>query len=161
MGLPKPIHKKNHENKEDFIYKYKIRRTAEDLQRAVSIADVDGIKSILAWISDNDKDDELFQKIFEHVDKDKHQRIMQAVNYLSEKNICFDKEGRKIPARLRYEVLRRDNFRCKICGRSPKDNENIKLHIDHIKPFSEGGESTEENLQTLCEDCNLGKSNRP
>jgi 5-methylcytosine-specific restriction endonuclease McrA len=35
---------------------------------------------------------------------------------------------------------------------------NIKLHIDHIKPYSLGGETTEDNLRTLCQDCNLGKS---
>ncbi len=32
-------------------------------------------------------------------------------------------------------------------------------HIDHIKPWSKGGETVLENLQTLCATCNLGKSN--
>ena len=58
---------------------------------------------------------------------------------------------------LRYEVFTRDNYRCVICGRSTSDG--IKLHIDHIKPYSLGGETVLENLRTLCDDCNLGKSN--
>ena len=37
--------------------------------------------------------------------------------------------------------------------------DNIELHIDHIIPWSKGGETVLENLQTLCSDCNLGKSN--
>lgn len=59
---------------------------------------------------------------------------------------------------IRYEVLKRDNFRCKICGMSAEDG--IKLHVDHIIPVSKGGKSTMNNLQTLCERCNLGKSNK-
>lgn len=59
---------------------------------------------------------------------------------------------------LRYDVLTRDNYKCVICGRSTSDN--IKLHVDHIIPYSRGGETTLDNLQTLCSDCNLGKSNK-
>jgi 5-methylcytosine-specific restriction endonuclease McrA len=35
----------------------------------------------------------------------------------------------------------------------------LTLHVDHIKAWSIGGETVEENLQTLGEPCNLGKSN--
>lgn len=59
---------------------------------------------------------------------------------------------------LRYDVLTRDNYKCVICGRSTSDN--IKLQVDHIIPYSLGGETTLDNLQTLCSDCNLGKSNK-
>jgi 5-methylcytosine-specific restriction endonuclease McrA len=34
-----------------------------------------------------------------------------------------------------------------------------RLHIDHIVPWSKGGETALENLETLCSECNLGKSN--
>ena len=67
---------------------------------------------------------------------------------------------RDISLRLRLDVLTRDNFRCVFCGKSPATNIGTRLHIDHIIPFSKGGNSTFENLQTLCEECNLGKSNR-
>ena len=65
---------------------------------------------------------------------------------------------RDINLRLRFLVLKRDNFKCCICGRSPATTSNLELHVDHIQPYSKGGETVLENLQTLCSDCNLGKS---
>lgn len=65
---------------------------------------------------------------------------------------------RDINLRLRYKVLLRDNFKCCKCGRSPATTPGLELHIDHIKPWANGGETVIENLQTLCSDCNLGKS---
>jgi Homing endonuclease associated repeat/HNH endonuclease len=61
--------------------------------------------------------------------------------------------------RLRFNVLQRDNFSCRGCGRSPATVLGLVLHVDHIVPWSEGGETKLENLQTLCEPCNLGKGN--
>ncbi len=60
--------------------------------------------------------------------------------------------------RLRWKVLQRDRFTCRGCGASPALNPGVELHVDHIKPWSEGGETTLENLQALCSTCNLGKS---
>jgi len=34
----------------------------------------------------------------------------------------------------------------------------LELHVDHIQPWSRGGPTVFENLQTLCNSCNLGKS---
>ena len=61
--------------------------------------------------------------------------------------------------RLRFKVLARDHFKCCICGASPSSDPAVELHVDHIKPWSKGGETVFENLQTLCSKCNLGKSN--
>lgn len=52
----------------------------------------------------------------------------------------------------------RDGAKCKLCGQSPQ-HEGITLQVDHIKPWSKGGETTLENLQILCNVCNIGKSN--
>lgn len=65
--------------------------------------------------------------------------------------------SRNINARLRYKVLLRDNFKCCACGASPAKDPSVELHIDHIVPWSKGGETVIENLQTLCSKCNLGK----
>jgi 5-methylcytosine-specific restriction endonuclease McrA len=46
---------------------------------------------------------------------------------------------------------------CANCGRRPPE---VKLHIDHVFPASRGGSSRFENLQLLCADCNLRKSNK-
>jgi hypothetical protein len=76
----------------------------------------------------------------------------------SDKTVYKQEISRNIPLSLRLHVLSRDNFRCVFCGKSPATDIGTKLHIDHIKPFSKGGRSTLDNLQTLCEECNLGKS---
>jgi hypothetical protein len=64
------------------------------------------------------------------------------------------KTGRNPSLRLRWRVIQRDKFKCCACGAS-----GVELHIDHIYPWSKGGETVLENLQTLCTKCNLGKSN--
>jgi len=61
--------------------------------------------------------------------------------------------------RLRWRVLQRDRFSCCGCGASPALSVGIELHVDHMLPWSKGGETVLENLQTLCSVCNLGKSN--
>ena len=68
------------------------------------------------------------------------------------------KTKREISVQLRYKVLKRDNFKCCACGASPAKDSSVELHIDHIIPWSKGGETTLENLQTLCSKCNIGKS---
>ncbi|HEX8946901.1 MAG TPA: HNH endonuclease [Candidatus Paceibacterota bacterium] len=80
---------------------------------------------------------------------------------LKKEDVQYKKENsRNISLSLRLQVLNRDNFRCVFCGKSPATDLGTKLHIDHIQPFSRGGKSELENLQTLCEECNLGKSNK-
>lgn len=60
-----------------------------------------------------------------------------------------------ISKRLRFEVLRRDGFKCTYCGVTAIESE---LHIDHVVPTALGGGDIPENLTTSCADCNLGKS---
>lgn len=66
---------------------------------------------------------------------------------------------RKINYRLTFLVMRRDNFRCRITGRSPATDPSVILEVDHIHPWEQGGETVMENLQTLAKDINIGKSN--
>lgn len=61
-----------------------------------------------------------------------------------------------ISARLRFQILRRDSYRCQLCGRAQSDG--VRLHIDHKVAVAKGGSTSEENLWVLCEPCNLGKS---
>lgn len=85
-------------------------------------------------------------------------------------NACQDEMDSKIPVpkrrtkreisdRLRFKILVRDGFSCKSCGASPLKTHGVELHVDHILPWSKGGETIEENLETKCKQCNLGKGN--
>lgn len=67
------------------------------------------------------------------------------------------KHSRNINYRTRYLILTRDRYKCRACGASPSDDRHVKLEIDHIIPWSKGGDSTIDNLQTLCSRCNNGK----
>lgn len=61
---------------------------------------------------------------------------------------------------LRYKALVLHGATCQCCGTSRKDG--ARLHVDHIKPRSKFPKLQLDlsNLQVLCEDCNLGKSNK-
>ncbi len=65
---------------------------------------------------------------------------------------------RKPSVRLRFQVLQRDNFTCRACGRSPAREIGVILEVDHVLAWSRGGETILANLQTLCDRCNSGKS---
>lgn len=64
-------------------------------------------------------------------------------------------ERDRISQKLRYKVLHRDNSTCRRCGRTV--NEGVQLVLDHIVPVDWGGHTVEDNLWTLCTDCNAGK----
>jgi hypothetical protein len=62
-----------------------------------------------------------------------------------------------ISKKLRFEVFKRDGFKCQYCGKSAPD---IVLHVDHINPVKRGGKNDIMNLITSCLECNLGKGAR-
>lgn len=64
----------------------------------------------------------------------------------------------KVMPAIRWQVFQRDNWKCVACGRNSETG--AVLHIDHIIPRSKGGQDHIDNYQTLCETCNIGKSNR-
>lgn len=114
------------------------------------------LEAFVAYVNatENDSDDSEYQ-----------------ANTTSSNEPCIDEKGinefsknkkrtpRDINLRLRFKVLSRDCFKCCICGASPAKDPSVELHVDHIIPWSKGGETELENLQTLCSKCNLGKSN--
>ncbi|MGD0999712.1 MAG: HNH endonuclease [Candidatus Brocadiia bacterium] len=67
--------------------------------------------------------------------------------------------SRNVSWRMRFLVMRRDNFKCRITGRSPATDPKVILEVDHIVPWDKGGETVMENLQTLSKEINIGKSN--
>jgi hypothetical protein len=64
---------------------------------------------------------------------------------------------KSISKKLRFEVFKRDEFKCQYCGSySP----NVILNVDHIDPVANGGTNELINLITSCFDCNQGKKAR-
>lgn len=63
--------------------------------------------------------------------------------------------SRSIPRAVMLQVVRRDDYRCQICGEYVRDNE---LEFDHKIPFSMGGPTTPENLRVTHRSCNRTKS---
>jgi hypothetical protein len=59
-----------------------------------------------------------------------------------------------IPGDVKLLVWTRDSGACVYCG--SKSN----LHFDHVIPFSKGGGNSAQNLQILCQTCNLKKSDK-
>jgi 5-methylcytosine-specific restriction endonuclease McrA len=81
---------------------------------------------------------------------------MAVGTYMLEADRQTPEHDRKISDKTRFAVLERDGWRCVSCGwdRSkwqPEAPRNLELH--HVKPHAEGGENTEDNLQTLCNVC--------
>lgn len=64
----------------------------------------------------------------------------------------------KVMPSMRWQVFQRDNWKCVACGKHPDDD--IWLEVDHIIPRSKGGKNEITNYQTLCNVCNIGKSNK-
>lgn len=67
------------------------------------------------------------------------------------------KARRRFPTqKQRMEILRRDNYRCRICGRNADDALDLRLHTHHIHEYAEGGPTFNWNLITLCQTCHDG-----
>lgn len=64
---------------------------------------------------------------------------------------------KQISKRVRFEIFKRDEFKCQYCGATPP---NAVLHVDHIQPVANDGTNDTDNLITSCSVCNLGKGAR-
>ena len=74
---------------------------------------------------------------------------------------AFTKEQRTLMTKkLREYIKNRDNYTCCNCGNSTHNEPNLLLEIDHIIPVAKGGQTVEDNLQTLCWKCNRAKSDK-
>jgi hypothetical protein len=131
--------------------------TSHSLLGSAKIASSDG-----EW--DNFRSDTKFENC-----KSKHfSECPEFSKYLfDKKGITLKKEPAKkeklrrigISSKLRFEIFSRDKFTCVYCGRN-KDEDKVKLELDHKLAISNGGKDDYENLITSCRDCNQGKSNK-
>lgn len=114
--------------------------------------------------SDYNEAAEYLRKIQERVDErqkveDEYQEYCKVRGINPNVTRAFKEHERsKMNASIRYDVLKRDGFRCTLCGATAADG--AKLVVDHIVPIAKGGKTEMSNLRTLCDRCNLGKSDK-
>jgi len=115
------------------------------------------LEAFVAYMNTEDgeqKVDELI--VMEVVQPSTFTPIQKKVNS-NDKTAIPHKTKRQVSDRLRFRVFYRDGMTCKICGKSRAKYHDLELVVDHIFPWSKGGETVFENLQTLCQPCNGGK----
>jgi hypothetical protein len=96
-----------------------------------------------------------------YVGKQPIEHTEEKMGQSEDKQLSPPQISRHISWRLRFLVMRRDSFKCQSCGRNPAMTAGVILNVDHIHPWSKGGPTQMDNLQTLCEQCNIGKSDLP
>src|ERR1019366_3363044 len=95
-------------------------------------------------------------------DKDRHD--LTPGEYCLESVEC-NPPTKSMSSKQRNRIFERDGFTCQICGATAGDlsaynpNRKLRLHVDHIVPDSQEGTPEDDNLRTLCSDCNQGRSN--
>lgn len=106
------------------------------------------------------RDEEGYQ-IKSHVDRADLKPGQYILEILEQKPVI----ARAISPQLRNEIFERNGFTCQLCGAGAGDpdpfnpNRKVRLHIDHIKPISQGGTDEKDNLRVLCSACNQGRAN--
>ena len=118
--------------------------------------------AVIIYINYTSKEGRVEDKRYKRYSLDEYIKMEHEYFALKEKNKLYEISSRveraKMSESLRYDILKRDHYKCQICGASAKDG--VKLQVDHIIPVSKGGKTEPANLQTLCSSCNIGKSNK-
>ena len=83
--------------------------------------------------------------------------MQQAIESVFVENTPEPRKRKSITKKTRFEVFKRDSFKCQYCGASAPV---AVLVVDHIGPFSKGGADEITNYITACQSCNAGKSDR-
>lgn len=66
--------------------------------------------------------------------------------------------GANVSRAKRERIIERWGGRCWICGSKPPAD---RLTLDHVKPHSLGGTTSEDNLRPACPSCNRRRGNDP
>ena len=115
------------------------------------------LEAFVKYINSEDVSEDLNEGSIDTVNDDSVDAKMKLISDKESSNSIIHKTRRDINLRLRFKVMARDNFKCCKCGRSPATDPTVVLHVDHKYPWVKGGETTMENLETTCMECNLGK----
>lgn len=146
-GFSYPLDEKQFEKiKKFFLYLFPIYQTFIDISKGEEIKFENYLNRLQKYYFDKLNEEEQEQAINDTI----------ISNQIDLKEFA-DQQIKVLPG-IRWQVFQRDNWRCIACGRSAEDG--IILHVDHIIPRSKGGQNILSNYQTLCNICNIGKSNK-
>lgn len=89
-----------------------------------------------------------------------YRKIQSATRPIKNVNTKKDFYSSRLWKILRYQSFEKYGNKCQCCGGTPQDD--LTMHVDHVKPRSTHPELELDinNLQVLCEDCNVGKLNQ-
>jgi len=122
-------------------------------------------REIVIWRDLSSSDVKRANSIIWHIQSNlsKFKNWRSVVDFFREAMIAGINDGaetqRKISLSKRFDVFKKDNYSCCICGRN-NESHDVILEVDHIIPISKGGTDDLINLQTLCFECNRGKKNK-
>jgi len=123
-----------------------------EIEKLKAIKEIEEKKEAERVKSERAEKEEIKRKLLQ---KEKNRVLeKQCLNELIEEGLLYPEINKRppMPRELVDAIWRRDEGKCVYCGSS------INIHIDHIIPFSKGGSTSFENLQLLCQKCNLRKS---
>lgn len=101
---------------------------------------IDEVKEILEKLI-------VYAKLYQEIQNRKHREWREGKKKIKNRE-------NSITPKIRFEILKRDNFACHYCGRKAPE---VTLEVDHIEPYSKTKNNDSENLITACKECNRGK----
>ncbi len=131
---------------ENYVLFYPIYDSYICISKGQPVRFLELIEKANKWLMEMDKEDEPHE-----IHKSSSQEALLYAREAAEHKV-------KVMPAIRWQVFQRDSWKCVSCGRGSQDD--VILHVDHIVPRSKGGKDSLENYQTLCDLCNIGKSNK-
>lgn len=137
--------------------KFSLEDDIEDLQNSLP----EGIKNFYSYYK-GVRIKSKFRDAFINISKKRyieHYNLLMSNYKIYEYKYWKTSNYRVYTGTLRQLIFERDNYSCQCCGIS-KDKvieKGIHLEVDHIIEWEDGGQTTYENGQTLCSECNKAK----
>jgi len=132
----------------NYVYFYPLYDSYVQISKGQPIRFLELIEKLNNWLIQCDEDE---LKDFDDIENLPSEEVILKAKEAAEQKV-------KVMPAIRWQVFQRDSWKCVACGRSSQHD--VILHVDHILPRSKGGKDELENYQTLCETCNIGKSNK-
>jgi hypothetical protein len=95
-----------------------------------------------------------WKKIIRQTDLMETEMLQQDLGKLSK--VIVRKSTRMIEQGLSWKVYKRDEYKCRYCGKDA-----VPLTVDHLILWEDGGPSIEENLVAACRRCNKTRGSTP